>query len=576
MTIAQIILMLFGGAGLAFFCTPTARHMARWVSSAGVAIEQKRLALPLAFVITVILGAIPWLLGNVAPPSFHDEFAYLLGADTFAKWRLTNPTPAFADHFATFHEIVRPTYQSKFPPGQSIALFIGQLLGAPIIGAFGSVALASAAAYWMLRAALPARWAMVGAILTAIHPLIFVWSQMYWGGGVPLIGSMLLVGSIIRIAKANRLCWSACITLGIAIGIFLNTRLLEGAITCGLVGVWILISILRRANAHSLSLYQGRGRGRGPANSQKAPLPNPPPEYRGRECASMTIWIRSALVAWIALIPIVGWMGYYNWRVTGHPPQLPYMLHTGQYMRAPLFTWQGELPTKTYPDERMRQFHEEYEVEEWQKAKQNFVPDSLRKLREYCDSFGGILLIPLLPMLPRVLRRSWIARLCFLVAIAFPILQIGISVYFRPHYCAPMMGFVILLIVLLLREWSRIRFAIGPAIAHTTILLFFALAAMTVWNDYGNANPRGATRQRMIEQLERAGGQHLILVQYTPRPQLLFEWVYNSADIDSQKVIWARSLGETKDRELLEHYKDRTQWRLIVDNSNLSPLERLN
>jgi S-adenosylmethionine:diacylglycerol 3-amino-3-carboxypropyl transferase len=43
------------------------------------------------------------------------------------------------------------------------------------------------------------------------------------------------------------------------------------------------------------------------------------------------------------------------------------------------------------------------------------------------------------------------------------------------------------------------------------------------------------------------------------------EWVYNSADIDAQRVIFAHDLGAVKDRELLAYYPDRDSWLLTFD-----------
>jgi hypothetical protein len=84
--------------------------------------ERKTLAIFSVFagVVVLRLAALPLL--PVPVPGIHDEYSYLLLADTLAHGRLANPTHAMWISFETFHVNWAPTYSSMYPPAQGLLL----------------------------------------------------------------------------------------------------------------------------------------------------------------------------------------------------------------------------------------------------------------------------------------------------------------------------------------------------------------------------------------------------------------------------------------------------------------------
>ncbi len=156
--------------------------------------QRRAVSVSLVGLFSFALSATFSLLVRFPQPQIHDEFSYLLAADTFAHGRLSNPTHPLWVHFESMHIIQQPTYASKYPPGQGMMLATGQVLtGFPIVGVWLSTALACAAICWMLMAWMPSRWALLGGFLAVLHPTVFFWSQGYWGGSVAMLGGALLL-----------------------------------------------------------------------------------------------------------------------------------------------------------------------------------------------------------------------------------------------------------------------------------------------------------------------------------------------------------------------------------------------
>jgi hypothetical protein len=100
--------------------------------------------------------------------------------------------------------------------------------------------------------------------------------------------------------------------------------------------------------------------------------------------------------------------------------------------------------------------------------------------------------------------------------------------------------------------------ALGPDIARILIVLCiaeFVALHFDIWNpmQYGS-------QQRRIQvnrNLEAMKGQLLIFVRYSSRHSSQNEWVWNKADIDSARVIYAHDLGPEKNARLIRYYANR-------------------
>jgi hypothetical protein len=59
----------------------------------------------------------------------------------------------------------------------------------------------------------------------------------------------------------------------------------------------------------------------------------------------------------------------------------------------------------------------------------------------------------------------------------------------------------------------------------------------------------------------------LAIVRYDAGHDTRNEWVYNAADIDASRVIWAHDMSAVENRELFDYYKDRKIWLVEPDQN---------
>jgi hypothetical protein len=484
--------------------------------------------------IAAILIRLAFLRIDPVPvPLIHDEFSYLLAGDTFAHWRLTNPTHPMWIFFETFHVLQHPTYASKYPPAQGMVLALGQHLGNPWVGVLLSVGVMCGAILWMLQGWMPARWALLGGILLLLRFAVFNdWVEDYWGGAVAAIGGALVVGALPRIWRAARPRYALC--MGIGAAILANSRPVEGFIFFATV-------------VAALAIW----------------LWNKPAAQRARLFAAIVLPIAAVL-----LICVV-FMGYYNWRVTRNPLLPPYLAYERAYNPRPEFVWQSPKPSPVYDNPQFDNYYNVWAPSMFGGGWDDIEAGTWETLKEFFNFFVNKELGLCLLGLPWLWRDR---RVRFLEA-QFAICLAGLLavVWFWPHYAAPLLATLFAILVQCLRHVRQLRvrgWAVGIGLSRAVVLISLGslvAAALNATPIPYETNANSQPRYLVESKLAFMPGRQLVIVRYSAQHDPGDEWVYNRADIDDAKIVWAREIPGVNMQPLFDYFRGRSVWLVQPD-----------
>jgi len=473
------------------------------------------------FAILPVALRLALLPGHPVPvPDLYDEFGHLLMADTLRHWRLANPPHPMHRFFETFFVLQQPAYSSIYPIGNGLMLAIGiAIFGTPWAGVLLGTAAFCSLCYWMLKGWTSARWAFFGGLLAVFEfgPLN-QWTNNYWGGAFSAAAGCLVFGAL------PRRNWPL---LGLGLGLHLLSRPYES--------LFLFVAV-----AAYLATW------RTPAGERRGEF------YRGL-----------AGLAPIALAVLI--ILLQNKAVTGNWTQLPYQLSQYQYgVPAALTIQSTPVPHLPLTQEQALDYRMQSNFHPGKDTLSSYFERLLFRIRYYRFYFYPPLYLALLAYAITMRGRwLWAAATCVLFALGtnlFPAFQF--------HYLAAVVCLFVLMSVEGLRRISS-KLPHGREVAQ--VLAFFCVAQFAIWyaihipeseagrfdlwDSINHTKPE--RRIAVARQVAAIPGELLVFVRYWPQHIFQDEWVYNSADIDHQRVVWARDLGDEDDRKLIAYYKDR-------------------
>jgi hypothetical protein len=430
-----------------------------------------------------------------------------------------------------------------YAPAQGMVLAAGQLLGHPWIGQLLVTALMCSTMCWMLQAWFPPAWALLGAILAVLRlGILSYWMNGYWSASVVALGGALVLGAWPRLRKRPSV--AQALLMGIGLLILANSRPYEGlvfSIPVAVAMLWWLAAGIHPSFHAALT----------------------------RVILPLLLLLGCGAVA----------TGYYYHCVTGSALRMAYQVDGSEYSGAPYFLWQKPEPAVVYHHTVMHDFYS-WTLEEFEKnfTLRGYLARAAEKASAWWWFYLGPLLTPPIFALPCIVRQRKM-RLPLAISAAM-IAGFSVETWTLPHYFAPATSALYILLVQCMRQLWRWRRAseIGqnlvraiPVLACAMIFLRVAVAAGHLQIE--PAWPRGnLDRARILYQLQQLPGAQLVIVRYGPHHIVDHEWVYNRADIDHAKIVWARDMGSADNQELLEYFHDRNVWVVDGDATFPSPL----
>lgn len=440
-----------------------------------------------------------WSLKNL-PPRVHDEYSYLLQAETFLAGRLYWPAPPAAEHFHEIHVLMADgVLASRYFPvtGAWIAPFLA--IGFPILASWLAQGIISG-----FMAAAASRFSILAGMVTGIFvstcPALVVFGNTYLSPHPTMMG-LAVAWWAFQESFFARGRWLP-IVVGIAVGWAFLARPLTAVAIAGPWGLYML----RRS-------------------------------IESREIRFRTRWMI------IAFLPAILVMALYNRTITGDIVVTPYGKYTAVYTPSHVYGF--------YNRTRGVAAHEPRTIDAYESWVAELTPERalflfFHRWEKALPWIGGCIPVAILLVLAVLQCRAAGDR------VLLPILSIvTLSLAYFPYFFEGVMGFSYIIEavpwVLLLMGYSfaRVRDSFQRqgrgalacwwwgVILVTIALNIFVTIPEALSPDGELVYPRREAAARIVKEKELSGNEpSLILYDISQRSDLHFMWVHNHPSFD--------------------------------------------
>lgn len=205
------------GLLVGFLLLPRVTRSWRWSPDRLVAFLDSPWAPVAAGLLTCVIVRSVW--GSFAEPGIiHDERAYLLQAEIFARGRWTAAVPPIPAFFEQMHVFVEPAVFAKYPPAHAIMLVPGIWLGLPGLMPTLLAGVAGALTFWLARRLSHVWVALLTWMLWTTAPATLLWATSYLSESTSLVMWLAAASATVLWLESRKQRYLVCVAVALAWG----------------------------------------------------------------------------------------------------------------------------------------------------------------------------------------------------------------------------------------------------------------------------------------------------------------------------------------------------------------------